>query len=380
MYTFKIFTNVDAVKWNNDLMKSQQANFFQSAEFLTQEVNSGRFPNFIYVFDNSKVVGQLGLTIVRTGTIRTGPFFRKFTKIASSIASRAEWGCGPIIHVNDEESRLKILRTLISAVDQIADDNDLVYIEGKSPPYDSLVNERYLNELKDHGYDKENCMTLTTHLENDIDEIWKNVTKKTRGDVERAKRRGIVIKELENYGDLEKYLMLYQKWTKTKGYDITEPFQQITKLWNEHKSGIRKIFLAYHDEKLISGLNVGCFNHIAITHQVISSYEEKTSLGGTLLTWYALEWAKNSGFRIYDFSGACMNEFKKRGTTEKDEIPDNSLLFYKKKWGGEEIPWYHFTKINRKYSYWIMLTLSKLLIFYERYKKRKYEKSKTTYK
>ena len=375
MYSFKVFTNIDVEKWNNDLMKSQHANFFQTAEFLTQEPNSGRFPNFIYIFDDEEVVGQLGLTIVKTGKIRAGSFFRKFTKIASSISSRAEWLCGPIIHVNDEESRLEILHTIISAVDKIAEDNNLVYMEGKSPPYDTLVNEKYLNELGEHGYVKKNLITFIVSLEKDMEEIWKNVTKKARGDVSRGKRRNIIVKELETYEDLKEYLILSQKWAKTKGYDLTEPLQEINKLWNDHKSGIEKTFLAYHDGRLISGLSVGCFNGIALTHQVISSYEENTSLGGTLLTWYAVEWAKKSGLRIYDFSGVYKTEHSKNETTEQYKIRDDTLLFYKKKWGGQEFPFYHFVKVNRKLSYCLMLTLSRFLLSYTRFKERKYKES-----
>ncbi len=57
------------------------------------------------------------------------------------------------------------------------------------------------------------------------------------------------------------------------------------------------------------------------THFVLSSYSESTNLGGTLLTWYALEWAKNSGMKMYDFSGGSKSSTKNN---------NNSLVFYKK--------------------------------------------------
>ena len=88
--------------------------------------------------------------------------------------------------------------------------------------------------------------------------------------------------------------------------------------WNKIKNGSEKIFLAYKERKLIAGLRLGCFNKTAHTNFVINSYDTESNLGGTLLTWYAVEWAKTNNFGIYDFSGGRVAA---------------SLLSYKKKWG-----------------------------------------------
>ena len=126
------------------------------------------------------------------------------------------------------------------------------------------------------------------------------------------------------------------EWAKTKGLTITNPEKQKEIFWKNHKSGIEKFFLAYKEKKLISGLRVGCFNNIAHTNFVINSYDSHTNLGGPLLTWYAVEWAKNNNFRTYDFSGGGVAE---------------SLLAYKKKRGGKETPYYIFRKIRKHSSY-----------------------------
>ena len=128
------------------------------------------------------------------------------------------------------------------------------------------------------------------------------------------------------------------------------------------QTGSEKILLAYKDNELISGLRIAIFNGIAYTNFVVSSYSEHTNLGGTLLTWSGIEWAKKAGLRYYDFSG---------GPKESDS--KESLLFYKRKWGGKEVLHYNFTKSNKKLTYSIYLLLFNTVRAYHNFKMRRYK-------
>jgi hypothetical protein len=386
MYTIKILTEVDTVKWNNDLIKSEFANFFESAEYLTSESNKDRFPIFIYIFDESGVaVGQLGLMVVQRVAIDVSPFFRRFSGIASKISARGDCTCGPIIHTTNKTDRMEILQNIIKALDLIAQKYDLVYVDCRTSHLDNIIDEDYKLEFKKNDYSITECVTFIDDLTRKIEEIWKDVSKKARGDVNRAKRRNIIIKELKSYEDLKEFLLLFQKWNESIGSEIKDPFQNIEKLWNLHKSGIKKFFLAYQNDRLISALSIGCFNKTAYTDFVINSYEADTNLGGTLLTWHALEWAKNAGFRIYDFTGG---PYVKSSNTKKLEDDDNlqdaknetksfrqsaginkaGLLFYKKKWGGNPYYYFQFLKIRKIYTYKLYRMLLPLLLFYKNFK------------
>src|SRR5207302_7069760 len=137
MYTTKILTAIDAIKWNKDMTKSGFANFYESAEFHLSESNKDRFPLFIYVFDeNEEVVGQLGLMILQRVVIPLSPFFRRFSGIISKISTRGLCLCGPIIHTTDKKERMEILQNIIKEVDIIAQKYDLVQIEYMSSHYD----------------------------------------------------------------------------------------------------------------------------------------------------------------------------------------------------------------------------------------------------
>lgn len=376
MYSFKILSEVDPVKWNSDLMKSGYATFFQTAEYLTSEPNRDYFPIFVYVFDeNGEVVGQLGLRIIKTVVMYSSPLFRRFLKIISKITSRGIWLYGPIIHSTDKMARMEILANVIKANDEILEKYDLVHIEGQTPPYDLSTDENYKQEFRKNHYTIQDNVTFLADLTKSIDEIWSNVTKKARGDVNRAKRRNIVIKEMTEYSQLKDYLALNQEWAKTKGIVITDPLQEIERLWSNHNTGLEKFFLAYQDEKLIAGLRVACFHGIAYTNFVINSYLESTNLGGTLLTWSAIEWAKKSGIRIYDFSGGPQENFKDDEEIEQHEKQKDTLLYYKKKWGGDEFPYYVLIKARKKYTYKLYVTLFSLVRFYHNSKMKQFKKS-----
>lgn len=359
---------MDSDQWNLQLQQTSYSTFFQTTEYLDAEKNSEYFPIFILIEDeHQNVVGQLGMHIIKSTVLYSSPFFQKLLKIIPSLTKRGIWVYGPIIHSNDTKQREEILQTIVIAVNSILKKYDLVFVEGYSPPNDLLIDEEYKAAFKKDGYVIKDFVTYITDLDENIEEIWKSVSKKTRGDVNRARRRGIVSKEAQNKDDLKKYLLLHQEWAKTKGLVVSEPLKELEKIWNNHQVGREKIFLAYKNDELISGLRIAVFNGIVYTHFVVSSYSEHTNLGGTLLTWSAIEWAQKTGLRHYDFSGGPKEEL------ESDNEEKNPLLFYKRKWGGKEIPHYNFTKSNKKITYLIYLLLFKIVRMYHGFKMRGYK-------
>lgn len=361
-YTFRIETQVDS-DWNQNLIKNKSGNFFQSLDYLTSD-SKNFFPIFIYVVDElGNIVGQLGLSIIKTTVLYSSSLFHTALKLITNLTRRGIWLYGPILHSDVKEERLEILQQIITAINVVCKKYDLVFIEGYTSPYDRLIDGELQLFTKNNFIVSEH-ITFIADMTKPLDEIWNNISKKTRGDINRAKRRNIVVKEIQSYDELKEYLILHNTWAKTKGLELTDPFQDIEKMWNNHKNGVEKFFLAYKDNELISALRLTCFNGIVYTHFVLSSYSESTSLGGTLLTWSALEWAKNSGIKLYDFSG---------GPKQNNDYDKNSLVFYKKKWGGDEYVHYNLTKASKKYHYLIYKLLFSLVRSYHNLKGKKYK-------
>ena len=292
--------------------------------------------------------------------------FQNALKLIANLTRRGIWLSGPIIHSDIKKERLEILQQIITAIDVVCKQYDLVFIEGYTSPYDMLIDEEHIQLFTKNDYVTSNYITFISDLKKPIEQIWQNISKKTRGDVKRAERRNIVAKEIQTIDELKEFLLLHKVWAKTKGLEISDPFQDLTKLWNNHKSGMEKFFLAYEKNKLISALRISCFNGIAYTHFVISSYSKSTSLGGTFLTWFAIKWAKSKGLRLYDFSGGPKLNVKNQ----------DSLLFYKKKWGGNEYSHYNVIKIQKKFHYVLYKYLFGLIKSYHDFKSKRVKSSR----
>ena len=113
MYEFEILRKVDHAKWNTKLLNCKYSTFFQTAEFLTED-SPGKYPLFLYVYNNNgDVVGQLGITIVKTKRGYSTSTLKKSRETASKLGNIGTWVSGPIIHTEDVESRIKILQSIL---------------------------------------------------------------------------------------------------------------------------------------------------------------------------------------------------------------------------------------------------------------------------
>ena len=156
-------------------------------------------------------------------------------------------------------------------------------------------------------------------------------------------------------------MKLFQKWATTKGLSVIDSPLEIEKLYKNSQNGFETFLLGYQNEELISALRISYFNKIAIANFILNSYSKSTSLGGPLLSWNALEWAKNANMEFYDFTGGPLDALK-------NKTRESPLLFYKKKWGGDECIHYNVIKVSKKYHYTIYKLLFKLIRSYQDFK------------
>ena len=76
---------------------------------------------------------------------------------------------------------------------------------------------------------------------------------------------------------------------------------------------------------------------------------------------------------VYDFSGGEAPPSDKKNMKQYSDQWE-SLFAYKRKWGGSEIPYYHFIKIFNKERYKLFRLLSKPDMVIRNYKKRHFQK------
>jgi len=362
MYKIRICIEVDSNNWNSDLKKSNYSTYLQTVENLKINSNENTFPVFITILDEKDtVVGQLGMLIIKTSVQYGSTLFQKLAKMASRISTRGVWLYGPIIHTENKMERIEILRMILKANNEIVDKYNLVFIEGYSAPLDISLYDNEIKEYRKNGYHSKKYVTFITDLKKPIEEIWKNVQKYTKKNVNRSAKRGVVVKELKTFEESKQVISLFQKWGKAKGIVVSDPEQQLEKFWERQNSGLEKTFLAFKEQQLVSSITVSYFNNVVIPVQVLNSYSSiARNLGGPALTWYAIKWAKEFKFAIYDITGGPL-------LSESDLVNDKhgmSAIHYKKKWGGKQYTHYYFIKINKKSSYVIYKKLFKMLQWY----------------
>jgi len=370
-YQFKIVDAVDEKKWNDDLKQSNYSTYFQSTNYLKTS-SEDYFPVFICVFDNEDVVGQLGLRIIKTAVRYSSTSLRRLTRFITTVSSRGIWLDGPVIHTHDKKTRLEILQVILDAIKVIQDRYNLVHVEGYTPGFDLLIDDDYKKVLSSNNFViQDDYVTFMLNFSKSIDDIWSNLPKRLKQDINRAKRRNIILKELDSYDELNQYVKLSEEWAKTKGIVNLTPAEEIENLWLGFQNGIEKFFLAYQDNSLISGLRVVFFNNIVQPAEVISSYSKPTSLGGSLLTWASIEWAKSINARLYDFTGG-------KKPNQENNFEGNSLLYYKSKWGGDKLSQSNLLLVRKKFSYKLYLVLFGLIRRYHNFKMMK-NKNKSNY-
>lgn len=371
MYKLIISKKVELKHWNNNLKKSNYSNFLQTEEYLDSQSNSkNKFPIFLSVEDkSSNIVGQLGVVIQKSPLVYSTKLLKSISKIFSVFGNRISWAGGPIIHSQNNKERIEILKLIIQGLEQISKENNVFMVDGYTNPLDIKIDNEYKQIFQKNGYNKKDFLTYVIELSNSNEDIWNGLSKGAKRDVSKAEKNNISVKELE-HKDLEEFYKLAIIWAKTKGIEKSDNSSMMEQYWRHYQKGVEKVFLAYENGELVSSHRIGVFNDIAYSHSLVNSYRKKGSASGPYLTWRGIQWAKENGMKIYDFSGgeAPSNE----NNNELYEKKWGSLLAYKRKWGGKEVPYFHFVKIQKKKSHKIIRILLRLDWILRNYKRNRF--------
>lgn len=174
------------------------------------------------------------------------------------------------------------------------------------------------------GFSREEFTTLVIDLTQELDQIWNNMNKYNRRDINKAKKSGFEIKINENYDEFYK---INNQFTEDKGIDsylINVEFMKkygtlFTAEFNGETVG-GHFYLADKD-------NIRCL--IGSTKRLSVSKEEARLLADAnrLLLWEAIVYAKNEGIKRFDLGGYY--------TGKKSDPQKESINTFKKSFGGQ---------------------------------------------
>ncbi|GEM_PF-1312545 len=158
------------------------------------------------------------------------------------------------------------------------------------------------------------------------EKIFENLTKYLRKNIRRAKKSGVVTREIKTGGDMKKFYECHKLNMHELGTPPL-PFKFFNELFNVFYPKYLGGYLAEYGNKTIAGLILFFYNEGVIAYSGLSKPEYKHLNGLSLIFWEAI---KNNckKFKYFDF-----------GTSR----PNSGNFEFKRKWGGtiEQVDWYY---------------------------------------
>lgn len=205
-------------------------------------------------------------------------------------------------------------------------------------PYDVKGVDRIIfrdckNKINAPGFSCEKITTLIIDLKQDLEIIWKNMSKSScRYEVRRAEREGIKIIIDQRFEDFIKMYKLFTKTKKIKKSNFTVQFMK--------KYGV--LFIAELNGKIMGGqfyLRDKSNMRLLLAPSKRLNVDGKDSIlvgsGNRLIIWEAIKYAKEKGIKEFDFGGYYHG---------KDNRQFSSVSEFKKSFGGEIVDHYIYQK------------------------------------
>ena len=144
--------------------------------------------------------------------------------------------------------------------------------------------------------------TVWIDLSPDSDQIMKNMKSKTRYNIRYAKRNDMEV-FVGGKSDVPKFYELMSATAERQGFSSppVEYFEYMYDLFDANNH-IRLLF-AKHEEMIVSSIMLIAFGETVIYKRGGWSGEKGNLRPNELLHWTAIQWAKEQGYRYYDFEG-----------------------------------------------------------------------------
>lgn len=190
------------------------------------------------------------------------------------------------------------------------------------------------NKINLEGFNRSEFTTLTIDLTQELDSIWKNMSKSScRYAINRAKRDGVKIRINQNYED---FYQMNKSFRRNKG--LSASFESI-----EFMKKYGTLFISEVNGEILSGQFYLKDNEhmrwlIGASKRLDVDAEKATLIGNAnrLLIWEAINYAKGEQIKVFDFGGYYMGE--------KEDEQKSSINTFKESFGGSLNTYYIYKK------------------------------------
>jgi lipid II:glycine glycyltransferase (peptidoglycan interpeptide bridge formation enzyme) len=308
MIELKILEKNELKEWNKIVRESPYGTIFHTLEWmeiLERTYNVKKLP--IGIYQDDKMIGVFPAFLQRKAFLKL---------ITSPLREAATPYGGPLIKEN-------FLKEVALAFDKFT--KNMSYIDITFSPKMDLNGKI----LRSSNYEER--FTYILNLDQEIDDIWKNLNKKCRNMIRKAEKSNVKIIE----GDKKEYLEEYYKMVEDtyKKSNMKPPismkyYQMVFDVLYPKKQ--LKVLFAEYDGKLIAGAIFPYFED-RIYYWDGASYQEYNKVApNNLIQWHLIEWAVKNEFKVYDMIGA--------------NIP--SIAKFKASFGGDMARYFYVYKFN----------------------------------
>jgi peptidoglycan pentaglycine glycine transferase (the first glycine) len=220
--------------------------------------------------------------------------------IPQGLASIVYVPRGPLGNWQDEAMMSRLLTELV----RVARQHRAIFLRIEPAHLNNPAAHQFLRRqrFQPSRYTNQPRATIILDLTQDLDDILKQMRKKTRQYIRRAAREGVTVR-MGGHQDLPAFCDLMRTTARRSGF-----FPRIRDYY-EHEwqtfagNGQVVLLLAYYQDQLLAGRIAFCFGNRAAEFHAGSLDEYKDLRPNYLLVWEAIKWAKAQGCRTYDLWG-----------------------------------------------------------------------------
>lgn len=205
----------------------------------------------------------------------------------------------------------------------------------------------FSGEFKQNGYIFVEHLNVVIDTGKDKDALWGGIHPTRRKQINRSQRRGVesVQDDPADNAILTRCYSILKNTYRSAGLPLPGIVYFINAVREFGKNNELKLFTARHESEIIGFRMVLCFKDVVYDWYAASSRDHLDKYPNDLLPWTILCWAKDNGFRKFDFGGAG-----KPGV-------EYGVRDYKVKFGGELVNFGRYMLVHRKLLYTVIITL-----------------------
>lgn len=277
------FHDADANGWNAFLARTPGGSYQQTSLWGLAKLAVGyRAPRFV-LHDGNTIVGGAQLLI------RSLP-------LGGSVAYVP---LGPVLGSSSPE----VAEDLVARIHSIAEQHKITYLAVQAPRgQEALTAKLQALGFSSSLVDVAPNASVLLDVSQSLDTLLAKMHKTTRYDIRAAQRKGIIVRQgsQDDLGILQRLLLA----TANRQQFRTLNEKYLSQVWRLFSLGQHiKMFVAEFDDQPVSAAVVMAFGDTATYWKGGWSGQHGNRYPNEAVQWTAIQWAKNQGYRYYDFGG-----------------------------------------------------------------------------